>query len=239
MRENPFWYPRHKRINGRIEFDAFLDAVQEEALRCTENFPRFHILNMAFGSVIPDKDPILILNAKGKYEIERQITYQINFGNRPMRRKDLDGNWATETGATLHYSLGDGGYVATSLYGFHSELGQMEEKMIFLRIGHYTAYQLKKFIERDIKDFVAYSYVSSVDTEPTWREWARVWFLRHFHPRQVNGKFESPKGNKWVGTAANFTLRTMLLVLLKPIGIALAAALLLFLGFEMLASLIS
>jgi len=115
----------------------------------------------------------------------------------------------------------------------------MEEKMIFLRIGHFTGYQLKTFLDRDIKDLVAYAYASSADTEPTFRERMRVWFLRHFHPRQVDEKFVPPTGNKWVGSAADFTARTLFLVLMKPVGIALAIALLLFFGFEHLASLLS
>ncbi|MGF0537294.1 hypothetical protein ACQQ2Q_04805 [Agrobacterium sp. ES01] len=239
MRENPFWYPRHRRISGRLEFDVFLDAAKEEAMRFTKEFERFQILKREWGFVLPDKEAILRRNEKGAYEIHRQSTYEIGFAGHLMGRKDLNGKPAFEHGATLHYSLGDGGQVVTSIYGAYSELGRMEEKIIFLRIGHYTGYQLKTLLERDIKDLVAYAYVSSADTDPTFRESTRVWFLRHFHPRQVDGDFVPPTGNKWVGSAADFTMRTLLLVLLKPIGIALAIAVLLFLGFESLANLIA
>jgi hypothetical protein len=238
-RENPYWLPRHKRISGRIEFDAFLDVAQEEALRCTEEFERFQMLAYTCGSVIPKQEPKYRWLHDGTIELPERNTYQISFGHRPMRRRDLGGKWAVEEGATLHYSLGDGGHVATTLYGAESELGRMDEKMIFLRIGYYSGYQLKTFLKRDIRDLTSYMYVSSVDTEPTLRQRARVWFLRHFHPVQVDGKFEHAKGNKWVGSAADFTARTLLLVLLKPIGIAVAISVLAILGYEQLATAIS
>lgn len=158
---------------------------------------------------------------------------------RKMGRPNLEGNPAIEKGASLLYSLGAQGEVATMLYGTTSDFASMNEKLIYLRIGHYSAHQLRQRLRGDIHDLVAYAYCSSVDIEPNFRERARVWFLRRFHPLDVDGNFSPAAGNKWVGSAVDFTLKTMLLVLLKPIGIAIAIALLGLFGFEFLAKLIS
>jgi len=87
MRGNPFWLPFHKRVSGRLEFDVSLDAAREEAMRCTEGFARLQILDRAIGLHIPEKDPVLTLNKRGKFEINNQITYQISFRDRPMNEE--------------------------------------------------------------------------------------------------------------------------------------------------------
>ncbi|WP_346894970.1 hypothetical protein [uncultured Roseibium sp.] len=224
MRENPFWLPSHKRTVGRYEFDWFQELAQTELKRHTKDFERFKILEDAYGVTTSFSD---------------EDCFQISFMKRKMGRRDFEGNQAVENGADLLYSLGPQGQVATVLYGATSNFASMNEKLIYLRIGHYSAHQLKRRLRRDIHDLVAYAYCSSIDLEPTFRERARVWFLRRFHPLDIDDKFSQASGNKWVSFAIDFTLRTLLMVLLKPIGIAVAIAFLALFGFDYLAQLIS
>lgn len=225
MRGNPFWLPAHKRFIGRVEFDLFLEKAGDEVKRCTAEYPRFEILRNAysFTTSLGDADRL-----------------QLSFMKRKMGRNDLTGTPAIEHGAKLLYSLGDGGHVACLISGAYSELGRMQEKHIYLRIGRYTAHQLLKRLEGDIQDLVSYAYVSSLDTEPMLREKLRVWFLQRFHPTQKwdDDKFAPAEGNRWIGTAVGFTMKTMVMALIKPVAVAVALAMLIFLGFDKLAELI-
>lgn len=104
----------------------------------------------------------------------------------------------------------------------------MQEQVIFLRHGHFTAYQLKRMMRRDINDWVAYAYCSSVETDPTLRERIRVWFIRRFRPKYVDSKTVPPIGYDWVGAA----VRALFTAALKPLGVALLIIALTILGLD-------
>ncbi|MBD8663040.1 hypothetical protein IFT59_07210 [Rhizobium sp. CFBP 8752] len=213
MRENPFWLPAHQRAVGRYEFDAFVETARDELKRCTEDFKRFKPLEDAYGltTSFSDKD-----------------RFQINFGKRKSDFRDMNGNMIIEKGATLLYSLGIRGEVATMLYGANSDSAKMQEKLIYLRIGHFSAHQLRSKMHRDIRDLVAYAYCSSVDTEPTFGERVRVWFIRRFCPRYVDDKFTTAEGYDWVFS----TTRAAMMAILKPLATAALIALFTLLGLD-------
>lgn len=213
MRENPFWLPAHRRAVGRVEFDAFVETARDELKRCTKDFERFKILEGAYGltTSFSDKD-----------------RFQVNFGKRKSDIRDLNGNMVIEKGATLLYSFGIRGEVATMLYGASSDMAKMREKLIYLRIGHFSAHQLRSKMHRDIRDLVAYAYCSSVDTEATIGERARVWFIRTFRPSDVDEKFTTAEGYDRVFS----TVRAGMWAVLKPLATAALIALLTILGLD-------
>jgi hypothetical protein len=219
MRDDPFWYPRHRRLAGRIEFDVFLKTAPDELKRCTKNFERFKILERVYGATTTFSD---------------EDRFQVNFQKRKMEVPDLDGSQLMEKGAALVYSLNAQGQVATMLYGARSNLARMEENLIYLRVGHYSAHQLRKMMRHDIKDLVAYAYFSTIDAEPTFGERMRVKFLRRFRPRDVDEKFAPAQGYDLFRVA----LRSIVSMVAKPVSMAILIAVLTRFGMDYLADLI-
>ncbi|WP_333630738.1 hypothetical protein [Agrobacterium cavarae] len=219
MREDPFWYPKHRRLAGRIEFDAFLKTVPHELKRCTKDFERFKILERIYGVTTSFSD---------------EDRFQVNFQKRKMEVPDLDGSQLIEKGAALVYSFNALGQVAVMLYGARSNLAKMEENLIYLRIGYYSAHQLRRMMRQDIKALVAYAYFSTIDAEPTFGERMRVKFLRHFRPRDVDEKFAPARGYDLVWGA----LRSIVSAIAKPVGMAILIAALTVLGMDYLADFI-
>jgi hypothetical protein len=162
---------------------------------------------------------------------------QLNFGKRKTGLNDFEEKPAIEKGPSLVYSLGrTGGTVSTVLYPASSPLGGVAEDHIFIRIGSYSGLQLLSRLRSDIKDLVSYAFVSSLETDPSLHDRIRLWWLRQTHPQQVEKKFVRPLSpSKFVAAASTFTMTSLIVALLRPIGLVLAYLLLLYLGFANLA----
>ena len=157
---------------------------------------------------------------------------QINFGTRKMWAKGLDGGTVPEKGPSLVYSLGPvDGAVATVLYPASSSLGRVPEDHVFLRIGNYGGIDLLSKLRSDLKDLVAYSFISSLELNPSVGDRLRFWWLRTTHPHSIDEKFIRPlTPNAMVASASKFTISSLVVALMRPIGLVLAYLLLVYLG---------
>ena len=225
LRDTAYKYSASRLADSQYEFELFrLKLAPEEFERCVENFERFKVLADAYVVTTQFSD---------------EHRFQVNFQKRKLRNRGLEGEDIIEHGASLVYSIGPNGRIATMIYGARSDVASMMEQLIFLRVGFYTARQLESRMRRDIKNFVAYAYYSGLDTDPTFRERTRVWFLRRFYSTNVDDKFVPAKAGKWLGSFGVEMVKTVLSGLFKYIVLALLAVLLLWFGFDELAALIS
>jgi len=224
MQNDPFQKSYFRFRSGKIEFKYFQENARFKAMKITQNIKRFHFLERTFSFYCKSTS---------------KNTFQLWFGNRSMFRTQENGSSAIEHGSSLVYSLGPNGRVITILYPSTSNIARTYEDHIYLRIGHYSAHQLIGFLEKDIKDLICYSYVSGFDSEPTWWENARVWWLRRTHPIQYKNEFKKPQYFKYVGTISEFTFRAMIISLLKPIATISAITTLIYFGLDSAENLLS
>ena len=179
------------------------------------------------------------------FYVSREVkdTLQLSFGHRSMFRTTVDQKkTAAEAGPSLVYSLGPTGQFSTILYPVKSDLARPHEDHLFLQIGATSATKLIEGMPKDVRLMVAYAHVSSIDMTATRGERARIWLLRQLCHRGQDGKFrKAPIWSALLGFAG-FGARTFatasLLSLLKPLGLGLLLILLVWLGWESLASLV-
>ncbi len=149
--DDPYRRSYFRQSVGKIEFRYFKELSAPKIRELISEIPRFEALDKYCSFYVDDSRPEAL---------------QAYFGRRIMFRKDLEGKTAAENGGTLLYTLGSTGMVAVILYPAKSSLGQPLEDHIYLRIGHYSGYQIQEKLPKDLRDLVAYSYVSSLDAEP-------------------------------------------------------------------------
>lgn len=217
--ENIFRAKNLRRFAQDIEFEHFKAWALKEVEALKDEIPRFKPLAQEYGFTSS-------LSGDG--------TIQLSFVKRKMWRRDLDGKWAIENGSSLVYSLGQH-QIATVLYPSKSELASTHESLIYLRVGYYTAYQLRKRFRGDLKDWVAYAYVSSIDTTPTFGQWLRIWWLRKTHPLRTDDKYVEAPHAEILSTTAKFSATTLFIALMKPVAILIVFALLILFGYTDLA----
>lgn len=179
------------------------------------------------------------------FYVSREVkdTLQLSFGHRSMFRTTVDQKkTAVEEGPSLVYSLGPTGQFSTILYPVKSDLGRPHEDHLFLQIGATSATKLIEGMRKDLRIMVAYAHVSSIDMTAPFGERARIWLLRLLCHRGQNGKFrKAPIWSALLGFAG-FGARTFatasLLSLLKPLGVVLLLILLVWAGWDSLATLV-
>jgi len=220
VQQHPFSKSYSRLSAARIEFRYFKDLVTPEALSIARQIPRFPALEDIYSFYIDTCRPDAL---------------QLWFGNRSMFRTDASGKVAAEKGGTLLYTLGPEGRVAVILYPATSDLSKPYEDHIYLRIGFYSGYQLHTMFRRNIKDLVSYCHVTSLDGDPTFLEKTRICWLRWTHPFQLKGEFKRAKIFQFAGKASEFTFRSMLIALLKPLAIIIAIIFLIYFGAPHLA----
>lgn len=118
-----------------------------------------------------------------------ETTVQASFGHRLMFRKTLKGETASENGPSLVYSQGPTGDIVVVLYPPSSQLGRVNEKLIFLRRQERSAAKLMDGLQQDLKDLVAYAHVGSIDGDPSWGQRGRIVWLRFTRPSQRDKDF--------------------------------------------------
>ncbi len=152
--------------------------------------------------------------------------FQVGFQKRFSGYYNHKGEIAYERGTQLVYSQAPSGHTACMLYPAKSNTSNVLEDMIFLRSGHFTGHQLLSHLKKDLNDLEAYLFVSSTDLTPKWRPKLRIGWLRRTHPLQLDGQHVRPKLFGYIGKASDFTFRTMLISLFKPIGFILVVIML-------------
>ncbi|MCR6502510.1 hypothetical protein MUO32_26125 [Shinella sp. CPCC 101442] len=104
---------------------------------------------------------------------------QVWFGNRPMSgRRTEKGAIARESGPSLVYSRGPSGEMAVIMYPVKSDVANVYEDAIILRIGFMDYWDLYLGVRQDMRDLMAYAYVSSIDLKPSWTQSLRIKWLR-------------------------------------------------------------
>ena len=207
---------------GQIEFSFFRQRAIDRVPEICKSIPRFDELRAEFSFWI-DKDG-------GDDHL------QINFGTRKMWARGLSGGTVAEKGPSLVYSLSPAdGNIAAVLFPAQSDLGRVKEDHIFLRIGQYSGIDLLDKLRTDLKDLVAYTYISSLELDPSIADRIRFWWLRTTRPHSLEKQFVRPLNpNALVASASKFTITSLLVALMRPIGWLLAYVLLIYLGLSKL-----
>jgi hypothetical protein len=116
---------------------------------------------------------------------------QVQFGNRPMAgRRTITGGIPAETGPTLVYSRGPTGEMAVIMYPIKSDVASVPEDSLILRIGYYDYWDLYLGVRQDMRDLMAYAYVTSIDLKPTILQSLRIRWLRFASRQHVEGKHQ-------------------------------------------------
>jgi hypothetical protein len=209
-RESIFFETRDRQERSQIEFSYFRQRAIEQIHQICGTIDRFDQLRQAFSFWID--------SGGGEDHL------QINFGTRKMWAKGIDGGTVAEKGASLVYSLNPvDGLIITVLYPATSDLGSVKEDHIFIRAGNYSGIDLLGKLRSDLKDLVAYVYVSSLELNPTLADRLRFWWLRTTHPHSIDKKFVRPvTPQRLAMSASKFTMMSLAVALLRPIGILLA-----------------
>lgn len=173
----------NRRFDAEVEFRHFKDHARADIERMKARIDGFAELAAYHGFYIDDKST--------------PETVQIWFGRRSMGRRTYEGKTAIEDGATLLYSMGPSGEVGTLLYPSTSSFGSMEESYLYVRIGPYKAHRLRRYLRRDLRNLVVYQYLSSIDTDTTWWQGKKMWWLRNVSARRVKDKDEPGLVDKW------------------------------------------
>jgi len=212
---NPFISGWRRRKDAEHDFRWFKERAEREIRTIIEKVPHFAPLDAYTGfDVMPcEADAV-----------------QAGFCNRSMRRKTVQGQNASESGAHIVYSLGPTGDVATILYPAKSDVASVREKMIFLRISRIGGIPLYDRLPHDLRYLVAYERVTSLDTSPSIRERMMVSWLRFWYRMQVDGKTITPQANNLIKISTMRFIAALMGAALKPVGILIVGYLLLRFG---------
>jgi hypothetical protein len=174
---NPFYRKWRRFKDLQHEMRLFRHIAVARIPEICETLPRFAELKSQLSFHVFDDVP---------------TTIQASFGHRLMGRITLDNAVASENGASLVYSQGPTGDVVVILYPPQSQVARVHEKLILLRQQERSAARLLDGLQRDLLDLVAYSYVGSLDGDPTWRQSVRIHWLRFARRSQRDQDFTKP-----------------------------------------------
>ncbi len=164
---------------------------------------------------------------------------QVGFGHRPMGNRSSKDPVSSETGATLVYSLGPTGHVATILYPAKSDVARVREELIFLRVKRIGALPLYECLAKDLGRLIAYERVTSLDTSPALADRLIVGWLRFWNRMQIGSETKGPRAFERAGQLASFSSArftgALLGAVLKPVGVLVVAYLLIRFGMPALA----
>jgi len=177
---NPFSVGSRRFKNAQIEFAWFKSQAEQDIPDLAASIPDFAALEAYAGFYVIARD---------------RDAVEARFGNRPTGRQNSSGAYQSESGASLVYSLAPTGHVATMLFPASSEFVRVPEDVVFVRIGRIGGIALHRRLRKDLKLLVAYQRVTSIDTSPSIREKALVWWMRFYFRTQVRGVTASPRAN--------------------------------------------
>lgn len=130
-------------------------------------------------------------------------TLQASFAHRLIGRRTINGETASENGASLVYSQGPTGDIATILYPARSDVARVSENLIFLRGRRRSASKLLEGLERDLSDLVAYELVTSLDGDASLAQILRVWWLRTTRSKQRDSGYDKPQTHRSITDIAS------------------------------------
>ena len=222
--ENIFAESFRRETNARIEFHHFREEAPAMVEKLKQNQARLLSLEDYFSLYATSK--------------AHRDTFQIYLGSRSTFRTNDKGAIIPEKGASLVYSRGPTGDVATFLYPCKSELGKPYEDLIMIRIGRYTAYQLLRMLRSDLKTFTRYSYVTSLDTTPTRIDRLRIGWLRMTKAMQIDERHQEPMIKAFMGAAGKSVLGAFVAAIFRPVALIVVGAIVLWFGWDEIATLL-
>lgn len=176
--EHPFKRKREHYLKYASEYRKFLSQYDPIFKKFAASDYRFQQLELIQSSFVKAFE----LQQKNGKPVENPPppTLQFQFGNMPLGlgRRAVDGEVASELGATLIYSFGPTGATAVMLYPADGNLGSAIESSILLRIGYFDKDKLLSMLPDDLKRWVNYAHVSALDGDPTLRERISIRWLR-------------------------------------------------------------
>ncbi|MCJ9720127.1 hypothetical protein MOV66_02565 [Agrobacterium sp. SHOUNA12C] len=223
MVENIFVGSYRRVSTAQIEFDHFRDKAPAWVQELKQRNPRLMALEAHFGCYVRSAD---------------HDTFQVNLGKRSTFRKNNKGATVVENGSSLVYSLGPTGDVATFLYPCNSELGAPFEGLIMIRIGKFSGYQLLQFLEADLKAFIRYTYVTSLDTTPTNIDRWYIKWLRFTRAMQIDEKHQEPKIKAFMGATGKSLGSAFAGALFGPIALLIVSTVVIWFGWHQFANLL-
>jgi hypothetical protein len=119
------------------------------------------------------------------------------------------------------------------LYPATSDVMKAKEDYIIRAVGDMSCYQLRQRIRGDLKDLVAYTYVTGLDGSPTLGERARVGWMRLMCRMHVEGK-QTIRAGQYLHHGVGFVARSVFVAMLRPFGILLLIVVLLWLSLASL-----
>ncbi len=222
-RANPFYPGLRRYRDARHEFEFLRDLTEADLPEVCRNTPRFAELETST-RFISSGSP---------------NTIQFGFGSRPMGRDKIDGSGtAVEEGGTVVYSLGPTGELAIVLYPRKSDLGGAKEDHLFLSIGSFSARNTHGRLPRIVRLLIQYVTVTSLDCSPTWRDQAKIAWLRLWLHGQWGGKFVKSAASGGTVALAGKSASTTFAKLMALLVIAGLAVLLSRLGLPAVAQII-
>lgn len=214
-----FFAARYRQEKAQIEFSYFRQHAVAQIPEICKSIERFDALRRAF--------TFRVDQTWGEDHL------QISFGKRKMWARGIDGGSVAESGPSLVYSLAPiEGRIATVLFPATSALGRVKEDHLFLRVGNYGGIDLLEKLQSDLKDLVAYAFVTSLELDPTIADRLRFWWLRRTHPHSIEQTFVRPlTPHAFAASVSKFTVTNLVVALLRPLGVLFAYLVLVYLGF--------
>ncbi len=221
--KTPFTKAWVQQRSGSIEFADFRKEFERDITQITPTIPRYADLDHYY---------------KGYVEPNGHDG-QFSFGNRLMMARDLQGKPTLERGGSLLYSFGPTGLVVVILYPAQSDIARVEESVIILSKGLMSKHQLRSRLRRDLRDLVAYTYVSSIEAEATTSEHLRVWWLRFMREKHVGDEAIPAFGGRIFRTALSASSKSILQSLSTGFGRQITTIIVVWLLFRYAPSLVS
>lgn len=125
--------------------------------------------------------------------------YEIFYGSRLYDKEEqirsdfsTETKQLTETGCTLSFALNDHGYVAIILYPGKTDYTSPIETCIFIKNYMHPKHLIKSnFMERQWRYFNSYMEMTSIDGKATIFDKLRVFYLRNFKNKVIDGKYQT------------------------------------------------
>lgn len=173
--DNVFSAAHVNRLEWNKESDLFIELAPHAIRRAMIETPGFAEINKELDYSITT-------------EKELPGWLQVQFGVRPLRRPAPDKSPAYESGPTLVYSRGPTGQMVAILFPVKSKVASVAEDSLILRQGYFDYWDLYTGIRRDVRDLIAYAYVTSIDLSPTVGQKLRIAWLRFASDQHIDGR---------------------------------------------------
>ncbi|QKN14309.1 hypothetical protein HR059_07460 [Sinorhizobium meliloti WSM1022] len=181
-------------MSGKPKKNIFADAYEERLAWNKESDEFVKYARYAIQRALDETEGFAEFNELVDYRIDTDPKLpgwlQVQFGRRLLGRPDTDGRHASERGPSLVYSRGPSGEMTVMMFPIKSEVASALEDSLSLRIGYYDYWDLYLGVRQDMRDLIAYAYVTSLDLKPSFGQRMRIRWLRFASHQHVDGKHQ-------------------------------------------------